>query len=84
MPDSDAPKPADSPIAAGGTRSTGPSRGSERADSEGCCAAETARVAAGAVGMLTAVAVLRAPPSPGINASASAIVNRAAIAIVLS
>ena len=84
MPDSEAPKPADNPIAAGGTRSTGPSRGSERADSAGCCAAGTARVVAGVIGMLTAVTVLRAPLSPGISASASATITRSAIAIVLS
>ena len=52
---------------------------------QGCCAAGTARVAVrSAVGMLTAVAVPRAPLSPGISASASLTVTLSAMAIVLS
>ncbi|ODR94017.1 hypothetical protein AUC70_10565 [Methyloceanibacter stevinii] len=52
-----APNPIDIPIGGGGPRSTGPSRGSLRADSSGCRKMVPARIADGAAGTSAAVAV---------------------------
>ena len=71
-------------MAAGGTKSTGPSCGSSRAESIGSFAAGTARVREVGVAMVTAVAARCDPLNLGTSAVASLTVTLSARAIVFS